>query len=372
VLTLMALSTKITVGSRTLVDFDPGQHFSAYFAPLRATGRLFWAPYYAILAGILAAPFLLFRKSWATVLVAAALVLQFADTNSLRAWVRTTISEKHPSPLKSPIWSELGKQHENLIVLPAWQCAHNASPGGPEGYRVFGFLAVQQKMRINSYQSARYTGATQDYHCSQAIDELSQKALAPNSVYVVTPELAEVIARGPTGPGKCHDLDHFILCSTKTDFGLSPVLMTPEQRLENAVANPGFEDGDVAPWSTNGVQAGISAAHAHSGAHSLIESGGAGTVYQDINGLQPGQIYTVTAWVSVEPGTNTTAQMTVYDPSDNAEVSSATVCCDPAWHPLAQSFTVGREGAVRIHLMRGPGAGAVYWDDIHISSGETR
>jgi Family of unknown function (DUF6311)/Carbohydrate binding domain len=370
ILTLLALSTKVTVGATTLVDLDPSQHFSEYLAPLRASGRLFWVPYYAILAGVLAAPFLLLRRSWATGLIAAALVLQFADTSSLRSWVRTTISEAHPSPLKSPIWSELGKHHENLIVLPAWQCAFNASPGGTEGYRVFGFLAVQQKMRINSYQSARYTGVTQDYHCSEAINELSQTPLASDSAYVVTPELADAIARGPTGPGKCHDLDHFILCSTKTDFGLSPVLMTPEERVENAVVNAGFEDGDLAPWSTNGVQASLSTAHVHSGTHSLIESGGAGTVYQDVNGLQPGHTYTLSAWVAAEAGTNTTAEMTVYNSSDNTELSTPAVCCDPAWRLLSRPFTVGREGAVRIHLARGPGAGAVYWDDVHIAAGE--
>ncbi len=371
-LALLALSTKVTLGARTLIDLDPGQQFSPFFAPLRASGRLFWAPYYALLTAILAVPFFLFRKTWAMALIAVALVLQFADTSSLRHWVRTTISDEHPSPLKSPVWSQLGAQHQNLIVLPAWQCAHVASPGGPEGYRVFGFLAVQQKMRINSYQSARYTGVAQDYHCSQAVPELSQQPLAPDSAYVVTPELAAAIARGPTGPGKCHDLDHFILCSTKTDFGLSPVLMTPEERVENSVANAGLEDGDLAPWSTNGIAASVSTAHAHSGTHSLIETGGAGTVYQDINGLQPGGTYTLSAWVSAAPGTTTTAQITIYNPSDNTAMSSPVVRCDPAWQLLSKSFIVGREGAVRIHLARGPGAGAVYWDDVHISSGQSR
>ena len=33
-LTLLALSTKVTLGARTLIDFDPGQKFSEYFAPL--------------------------------------------------------------------------------------------------------------------------------------------------------------------------------------------------------------------------------------------------------------------------------------------------------------------------------------------------
>ena len=368
-LTLMALSTRVTMGGRTLIDLDPQQRFSSYFAPLRATGRLFWAPYYAILVAILAAPFLLLRRSWATALVAAALLLQFADTASLRAWVRTTISEEHPSPLKSPIWAKLGEQHQNLVVLPAWQCGHNASPGGPEGYRIFGFLAINQHMRINSYQSARYTGVAQDYHCSQAVAELSQQPLASDTAYVVTPQLAQAIAQGPTGPGKCHDLDRFILCSVRTDFGLSPILMTPEQRVENAVANAGFEDGDLAPWSTNGTQGEISSAHAHSGSRSLVESG-PGTMYEDVNGLEPGQTYTLTAWVSAAPGSAATAQLTVYNPSDNTSVSSSPVHPDPGWQMLSRSFVVGREGAVRIYVARGPGAGTIYWDDVHISSGK--
>ena len=366
-LTLLALSTKITGGGNTLIDLDPQQHFSRFFAPLRATGRLFWAPYYAILAAILAAPFLFFRKTWANVLLAALLVLQFADTRSLRQWVRLTISEDHPSPLKSPVWAQLGMLHQNLIVLPAWQCAKNASPGGPEGYRVFGFLAIQDRMRINSYQSARYTGMAQDYHCTQAVAELAQQPLPPDSAYVVTPELAETIGRGPTGPGKCHDVDNFILCSARTDFGLSATLMTPQQRVENSVANPGLEDGKVAPWSNNGVEATASAAHAHSGTYSLAETG-AGTMYQDINGLQPGSSYTLSAWVSCSPGTRTTTLLTIYNPTDNSAVSSPAATCDAAWQQLSTSFLVGGEGAVRIHLVRGPGAGIVYWDDIHISS----
>ena len=366
-LTLLALSTKITGGAHTLIDLDPQQHFSKYFAPLRATGRLFWAPYYAILTAILVAPFFFIRKPWANGLLALLLVLQFADTRSLRQWVRMTISEDHPSPLKSPIWTQLGAQHQNLIVLPAWQCAKNASPGGPEGYRFFGFLAIADHMRINSYQSARYTGVAEDYHCDVAPAELATQPLSADSAYVVTPALAETIARGPTGPGKCHDLDNFILCSTKSDFGLSPVLMTPEQRVENAVANPGLEDGKIAPWSNNGTEASVSAAHAHTGTYSLAETG-AGTVYQDINELEPGHIYTLSAWVSCP--LPATARLTIYNPTDNTSVSSPLYPCDASWQQLSRSFTVGGEGAVRIHLVRGESAGVVYWDDIHISSGE--
>ena len=104
VLTLLALSTRVTLGTRTLVDLDPGERFSPYLGALRASGRFFWAPYYLIVMVVLAAPFLFFRKSWANLLIACALLLQIADTQSLRQWVRATISAERTSPLKSPIW----------------------------------------------------------------------------------------------------------------------------------------------------------------------------------------------------------------------------------------------------------------------------
>jgi hypothetical protein len=366
-LTLLALSTKITLASRTLVDLDPGEKLSPYLASLRASGRLFWAPYYVILVAVLAAPFLLLKRLWANVLVACALLLQIADTQSLRHWVHTTISEQHPSPLKSPIWSTLGAMHQNLIVLPAWQCNGSAAPLGPESYRIFGFLAVGQKMRTNSYQSARYTEVARDWHCHQAIDTLSEQPLSPDSAYVVTPEHAARIAAGPTGPGKCHDLDRVILCSTRTDFGLSPVLMTPEARLDSAIANPGFEDGDLAPWSPVWeAGASVSSTRAHTGAHSLAESG-LGSVYQDVTGLEPGATYNVSAWVSSSPDATAQSQLTIYDPSDNGSTSSPFVSVGPDWRNLSRSFTAGRDGTMRLHLLRGPGLGTIYWDDVHIS-----
>jgi len=367
VLTLLALSTRITLGSRTLLDLDPGERLSPYLASLRASGRLFWGPYYLILVAVLAAPFLFFRRSWANLLIVGALLLQIADTQSLRHWVRVSVSEAHPTPLKSPIWSTLGSTHQNLIVLPAWQCDGNAAPLGPESYRIFGYLAARQKMRINSYQSARYTEVARDWHCHQAVASLSEQPLSSDSAYVVTPELAERIAAGPTGGGKCHDLDRVILCSAKTDFGLSPVLMTPDARLENAIANPGFEDGVVSPWSPVWeVNASVTATRAHSGIHSLAETG-AGSVYQDLTSLEPGATYTVSAWVSGSPGATTPVQLAIYDPTNNVTSSSPFFTPGPEWQNVSQPFTAGKDGTVRLHLLRGPGSGDIYWDDVRIT-----
>jgi Family of unknown function (DUF6311) len=224
VLTLMALTTKVQIGPGTLVDVDPHQLFSRFLAPLRSSGRLFWLPYYATLTGLLAAPYLFLTRSRANALLACVLLLQFVDTIPLRRWLYAGVHQEFPKPLKSPVWYRLGSVYENLIVLPAWQCGPHLSPGGAYGYRTFGYLAADQKMRTNSYYTARYTGLALDYHCNQPIDQFAHQALSSDSVYVVTPAFAAQIAQGPTGEGKCHDLDGFILCSPKTDFGLSPKL----------------------------------------------------------------------------------------------------------------------------------------------------
>ena len=143
--------------------------------------------------------------------------------------------------------------------------------------------------------------------------------------------------------------------------------MTPEARLESAIANPGFEDGDLSPWSPVWeVNASVTTARAHSGTHSLAENG-IGSVYQDVTSLEPGATYTVSAWVSGSPNATAPAQLTIYDPTDNAASSSPFVTAGSGLAEHCRSLSPpAREGTVRLHLLRGPGSGTVYWDDIHI------
>lgn len=221
-LTLMALTTKVIAGSRTVLDLDPREALSRLLAPLRSSGRLFWLPYYTILTALLAAPYLFLRRSRANALVACLLLIQFADTAPLRRWVYVGVHQVYPKPLQSPIWHQLGSVYQNLIVLPAWQCAPRNSPGGVYGYRYFGFLAAEQNMQTNSYYTARYTGTALEIHCGRLDVELPNEPLAPDSAYVVTPAIADQLENQPANVRKCHDLDGFILCSLKTDFGLNP------------------------------------------------------------------------------------------------------------------------------------------------------
>jgi hypothetical protein len=232
-LALMALTTKVLAGNRLLIDVDPQQVLSRFLAPLRSSGRLFWLPYYTILTALLAAPYLFMRRARANALLACLLVVQFADTAPLRRWVYAGVHQTFPKPLKSPVWRQLGSAYENLIVLPAWQCGPRLTPGWVPGDRIFGYLATEQKMATNSYYSARYVTQGMEYHCIDPGTGLVKSPLSPDSAYVVTPALAAQIEQNPTGEGKCHDVDGFVLCLPKTDFGLGPRAMEQAAKSTN-------------------------------------------------------------------------------------------------------------------------------------------
>jgi hypothetical protein len=173
---------------------------------------------------ILTMGYTLWRPRKAAILITVALAVQFADTIPLRRGVEVQVSRSHPLPFRSPQWLSLGLDHANLLVFPPWQCAASGAdtPGGPDGFRIFGMLAVSQRMRTNSYYAARHSAASLAFHCDQALKDFMHKPLSPDAAYVVSPTIARLIAAGPTGPHACHPLDGFILCSTKTDFGLGP------------------------------------------------------------------------------------------------------------------------------------------------------
>jgi len=232
-LTLMALTTKIMAGSTVVLDVDPHQHFSRFLAPLRSSGRLFWVPYYTLLLGLLVAPYRFMDRRRANALLAALLILQFFDTIPLRRWTYAGVHVDFPKPLQSPVWHQLGSVYQNLVVLPAWQCGTHESPGDAYGYRYFGFLASEQKMRTNSYYTARYTAEALDYHCKRSLNDLATKPLSPDSAYVVTPAVAAEIAKGPTGPGKCYKVDEYILCSPRTDSVITSQLKQQGTPLAN-------------------------------------------------------------------------------------------------------------------------------------------
>jgi hypothetical protein len=221
---LLALSTKVTMGSHVLFDLDPHERLTPYLAVFRSSGRLFWVPYYLVTAGAVVMLFRVFPKRAAAILGIGVLILQFADGAPLRAYVRRDQSPATHvlNGLHSPVWRHLGEKHENLFVFPTWQCGPQESPGGINGAAIFGVLAATQHMRINSYVAGRFSSRVLAWHCEESVKDLQSKALRADSAYVLSPSLVPVVTANNPDPNLCHQLDGFILCSKVTDFGLGP------------------------------------------------------------------------------------------------------------------------------------------------------
>ena len=220
VFAVLALSTLVSMGDRAVFDWDPSQRLTPYLAALRASGRLFWLPYYLITTYAVVSSIRFLKPRDGIVILSALLALQIYDTRPVRQQVRAARSGSAPGNLISPVWRTLNRDHRNLMVLPAWQCKGENSPGDGDGFRIFGLLAAEQGLGINSYYAARYHQNTLTFHCKTAIEQVSKEGLAAHTAYVVSPQVARMIANGPTGADHCYGVDGFILCTMSEIAGV--------------------------------------------------------------------------------------------------------------------------------------------------------
>lgn len=135
------------------------------------------------------------------------------------------------------------------------------------------------------------------------------------------------------------------------------------------LVNPGFESGKLEPWVAYGdVKASVDrGVAAHSGQFGLTEAGTNGSVWQDVSGLEAGKLYTISAWVSANPGGNTIARFAIFNPTTSEVAFSEESRPGTNWQQIKYSFRLTKGETIKFHLWRHPGPGTVYWDDIQLS-----
>jgi hypothetical protein len=164
--TLLALSTKATLGSIVLYDLR-APAINKLFAMMHASGRLFWPAYYLLIVAGLVATYHSFPRRSASLVLSALMLLQIADIRPLRQAIAATWKESAVlDPLKSPEWREIGARHRHLVVLPAWQCGPDKTPGGMAGFAIFDRLALEHTDSLYASLTARGLSHTQ-HHCRE-------------------------------------------------------------------------------------------------------------------------------------------------------------------------------------------------------------
>ena len=209
---LLALSNKATAGSLILYDIPLPPWLFSILSVLRASGRLFWPAYYLILCGVIAAACGIFSGRKLALALSAVVLLQFADLRGLYAAIHARLESWSSSVFTDGApWQTLGRAHRHLVVIPPWQCDEFHSPGGERGFWIFGKLAAQHNMTINSFYAARSDREQQDFFCNRQPAILMQEGLDENTAYVFA-NIAEVLPLKLRGH-YCRPVDGVILCA---------------------------------------------------------------------------------------------------------------------------------------------------------------
>jgi hypothetical protein len=224
--TIAAASSTITIGSATVASVQLPSAVQSVVNAFRASGRLFWPVHYLLILTAIVATHRAWRSPWRALLLGGAVALQIADLAGLRWQVRGSIdvAQATPNPLRSPRWRELGRDHERLVVLPAWECGSAVSPGGDHGFATFGILAAGQGLATNDYHAGRMTRVQRRVHCRDLPAALASAAsLDPTTAYVVDEKFAIAWSLEGTGAHRCEVVDGFNLC-TRSAQAVAPRL----------------------------------------------------------------------------------------------------------------------------------------------------
>ena len=198
----------------------------------------------------------------------AMLIVQFADLNGLYESIRSHYkSVSSDAFTDAPEWQAIGRNHRHLVVIPAWQCNPAESPGGLQGYWIFGKMAAKHLMTINSFYAGRYSPTQLARSCDKEPKEIAQDGLQDDSAYVFA--RAALVVGLNTRDHFCRALDGLIVCSRQPgESGLDKSIVEAIPLL-NGNIRPGDSTGSanlfrsgwsvLEPWGrwTDGNEASI-------------------------------------------------------------------------------------------------------------------
>jgi hypothetical protein len=239
---LLALSTRAALGTHVIYHLALPQPVMSALASLRASERLFWPACYLLFAGSIWLAAQSFRRPSLYAVLAVTVLVQFLDTAPLRGYIhQLTASASSPPMPPEQAWRDLGRTQQHLVVVPPWQCDTDNGPGGAIGYGIFGRVALDQHMTINSFYAGRYSATQLHFFCSEQIAQIYSDGLRSDTAYVFAPSMVAWLAGSQLGGKFCRPVGEYVLCSAAAGrSGLDPAILQ---------ALPLLHFGDVVDFS---------------------------------------------------------------------------------------------------------------------------
>jgi hypothetical protein len=207
-LTLFAISSTVTLGTRVLARYDP-----SWWGPLttfRASGRFIWPVYYAFTFALVASVARYARPRTATIVLSISLVLQVVDLWGTTGNVAVPAPRAEVDPLPSPFWRVVLPQYEHLVLNPTNMCSE---PGAGFDYRYFALKAGVARVTINAGYAPRYDIEGVTAYCRTLAADTAARRVEDDTLYVVADGLVPQLETAER-PVRCGRVDGFAVCFT--------------------------------------------------------------------------------------------------------------------------------------------------------------
>jgi hypothetical protein len=181
---IISLSSTITISSE-VINIPAPNELIDLLSRFRASGRFFWIGGFWLITMALAVLYSMKHQKSILFIVILLTSLQFIDIYSiaknLREYVLNTKKQSIPK-----ILDELVSNRTGLVVLPPWQCDSQQTPGGLNGFEIFGVFAAKYHINTNSFYAARTLPEQKRYHCDyeKALAQIDHKI-----IYVMSAKL---------------------------------------------------------------------------------------------------------------------------------------------------------------------------------------
>lgn len=214
-LTILALSNKITLGALVLVELEG--EFLKILTPFRSSGRFFWSVGYLIIFLTLSLLILRNSTSKAFLYLTFALTVQLIELYPIHhghryGWGPTT--KTWENPLQSEIWQKLGQHYQKITFIVPPNCGES-----PASYLPFAYLAGTHQMQINAGHAARLDIQGSIRYCHALINNVySEGVVDHQAVYIVNSDLLHQWQTVAKSPLHCRQIDGFYTCVTEKSY----------------------------------------------------------------------------------------------------------------------------------------------------------
>lgn len=215
VMTAFAVSPVVTLGSRTLLNLD-----GAWAAPLalfRSSGRFVWPLVYLGLVWTIATLARAVPPRTAVTVLGLAVIVQAVDLHGAHQFRREVAHD--PSfhawlnPFDDPRWQEVAPAYAHLALVPPPQCGDTPVP-----YEAAIGFTADHGLTINAGVVARRDERARASYCDTLTRAVETATLDDDTLYVVSPQAAPVVAATGGDRVRCGEIDGVWICSTATAF----------------------------------------------------------------------------------------------------------------------------------------------------------